>query len=476
MEQSKIYPIILCGGSGTRLWPVSRKSMPKQFGDLLGEETLFQETCRRFDAVAFASPTIVTNEQFRFTVKDQLAQIGIAPEHIVLEPAAKNTAPAALASAMKIAKIDANALILILPSDHSIKDIAAFRSHVQNAAQSIEPDQIVTFGVVPSRPETGYGYLELAQNHDKKDALIKLNRFVEKPDLKTAQAMVEAGHYLWNAGIFLARADTLIKAFQTYAKAMFDAVSKACKATTSELGFVRPDATQWAQCPADSIDYAIMEKYHNLAVMPVDVGWSDLGDWNAVWQSSLQNENGVALRGAAMELECHNSLLRSDEPTMQIVGIGLNDIFAVATKDAVVVGHMDRAQDVKLTVESMKALDVPQAEQSLRDSRPWGWYEVLVQGPRFQVKRIVVHPGASLSLQSHYHRAEHWTVVEGSAVVTVDDKVKLIGENESVFVPLGAIHRLENPGKVPLTLIEVQSGSYLGEDDIVRYEDNFGRS
>lgn len=470
------YPIILCGGSGTRLWPVSRKSYPKQFSKIVGDKTLFQETCARFKSENFSALTIVTNDRFRFTVLDELSDIGIHDIDVVLEPSPRNTAPAVLAGALHVASKDPEATILILPADHSIVDLNTFIRAIETAGEHMKQNEIVTFGIKPSHPETGYGYLEVDGESVELEKLQKLRKFVEKPDLGTANEMLKAGNFLWNGGIFLVKCSHLIDQYKTHQSEIWESVSQAMENSSVDQGFIRPDETIWAHSPDVSIDYAIMEKSPNLAVLPVDMGWSDLGDWKSVWEASEKDENGVAFSGSAYSVDCKNTLLRSEKENLVVVGVNLEDIFAVAMNDAVVVGKLDSAQDVKKIVKMLKDNGEKQADEFPLDHRPWGWYETLVLGKRFQVKRIVVKPGAALSLQSHVHRSEHWTVVEGCARVTVDDEVKLLGENMSVYIPLGAIHRMENPGRIPLTLIEVQSGSYLGEDDITRYEDQFGRS
>lgn len=469
-----IYPIILCGGSGTRLWPLSRKSYPKQFSRIIGDHTLFQASCMRFHHDGFAKPVIVTDERFRFTILDELEDIQLSANDIILEPSGKNTAPAVLAAILEIRKKQKDAKVLILPADHAVQDIAAFTQAVQSAASAMGQEEIVTFGVQPTRPDTGYGYLELTQN-SQDSPLKELQSFREKPDHATAESMLASGNFLWNAGVFLGNADWFVQEYQRLQGELYAATEQAMDNASQDLAFTRPDAQSWQALPDISIDYAIMEKTQNIKVMPIDIGWSDLGNWKAVWENSPQDENANAVSESAYAIDCQNALLRSEREDLALVGIGLENIFAVAMNDAVVIGHMDRAQDVKLAVDKLKANGHKQASEFPKDHRPWGWYETLALGDRFQVKRIVVKPGASLSLQSHVHRSEHWTVVEGSAKITIDGRVELLGENQSIYVPLGAVHRMENPGKIPLTLIEVQSGPYLGEDDIIRYEDSFGR-
>ncbi|MGR3458071.1 MAG: mannose-1-phosphate guanylyltransferase/mannose-6-phosphate isomerase [Pseudooceanicola nanhaiensis] len=471
-----IIPTLLCGGSGTRLWPLSRKSYPKQFARLMGEESLFQASARRLSGEGFAAPVVLTGDPFRFIVTEQLAAVEMAPQGILIEPEGRNTAPAILAAALWLADEDPQALMLVAPSDHVIPDPATFRATVQAAAARAEAGDLVTFGITPTRSETGYGYLELAAGAEAgADTPQSLARFVEKPGAERAAEMLAAGTFLWNAGIFLFTAETLIAAYRLHAPDLLTAVEGALKGATSDLGFTRLEPQAWAGAQDISIDYAIMEKAENLAVMPYSGAWSDLGGWDAVWMESTQDAAGNACSDHATAIDCSGSLLRSETPGQEVVGIGLSDMMVVAMSDAVLVAPKSEAQRVKDAVSALKAKGVPQAVQLPRDYRPWGWYESLIIGGRFQVKRIVVHPGASLSLQSHHHRSEHWIVVEGTAKVTVDAEVKLITENQSVYIPLGAVHRMENPGKVPMVLIEVQTGSYLGEDDIIRYEDIYAR-
>ncbi|MBJ2149403.1 mannose-1-phosphate guanylyltransferase/mannose-6-phosphate isomerase [Paracoccus sp. IB05] len=474
----KIAPVLLCGGSGTRLWPLSRKSYPKQFALESGGMTLFQASAARLsgegNGLCFTAPLIVTGSDFRFIVTEQLAAIGTDPGPILIEPAARNTAPAVLAAALYLHQNDPEAVALVAPSDHAIPDSAAFRAAVARGMEALSRGQIVTFGITPDRAETGYGWLELATASEAGEA-VKLGRFVEKPDAARATTMLEAGNFLWNAGIFLFRTADLIAAYESFAPAMTLAVREALAGGVSDLGFLRLAAAPWAQIEDVSIDYAVMEKAANLSVVPFSGSWSDLGGWDAVWRDGGPDAEGNVLGGHSTAIDCRNTLLRSESDAVELVGIGLDGLIAVAMPDAVLVARADRAQDVKKAVAALKAKGARQAETLPRDFRPWGWYESLVVGDRFQVKRIHVHPGAALSLQSHFHRSEHWIVVEGTARVTVDDEVTLLTENQSVYVPLGSIHRMENPGKVPMVLIEVQTGSYLGEDDIIRYEDVYAR-
>lgn len=469
-----ITPVLLCGGSGTRLWPLSRKSYPKQFAALGGAGTLFQASARRLDGPGFAAPLVITHADFRFIVADQLAAAGIAPGTVMIEPAARNTAPAVLAAALHVAAEDPDRLMLVAPSDHVVADAAAFRAAVAAGAAAARAGAIVTFGIRPTRAETGYGWLELAAAAAA-GAAVPLVRFVEKPDAGRAAAMLAAGRYLWNAGIFLFTAAAIVKAFAAHAPDLLPPVQAAVAAARSDLGFLRLAPEPWAEARDISIDYAVMERASNLVVVPFDGGWSDLGDWDAVWREGPQDAAGLTAAGTVTAIDCEGSLLRSEAEGLALVGIGLKDVVAVAMPDAVLVADRSRAQEVRAAVAALKAQGTRQAETFPRDHRPWGWFETLALGERFQVKRIVVHPGRSLSLQSHMHRAEHWIVVQGTARVTVDAEVRLLAENQSVYIPLGARHRLENPGRLDMVLIEVQTGAYLGEDDIIRYEDVYAR-
>ncbi|PYE84519.1 mannose-1-phosphate guanylyltransferase/mannose-6-phosphate isomerase [Pseudoroseicyclus aestuarii] len=477
---TQITPVILSGGSGTRLWPLSRKSYPKQFARLIGEESLFQSCARRLsgegaDGLRFTPPAIVTGADFRFIVTEQLQEVGVDPGPVVIEPEAKNTAPAVLAAALHAQAQDPEAVLLVAPSDHLIPDAAAFRAAVAQGMQAVTEGRLVTFGIRPDRPETGYGYLHLAQAPDGSGGPVPLEAFVEKPALAEAERMLADGAYRWNAGIFLFAAKDIVAAFDRHAPAIVAPVRAALEAAQHDLGFLRLAPGPWARLPDDSIDYAVMEKAEALSVVPFDGAWSDLGSWEAVLRETAPEAGGTATSGSALAIDCRNTLLRSEDPEVELVGIGLDGIFAVAMPDAVLVARLDRAQDVKQAVTALKARGARQAEAFAMDHRPWGHYETLALSDRFQVKRIVVKPGAALSLQSHHHRSEHWIVVAGTARVTVDGTVQLVTENQSIYVPLGSVHRMENPGKVPMVLIEVQTGSYLGEDDIIRYEDVYAR-
>ena len=474
-----ITPVILCGGSGTRLWPLSRKSYPKQFVPLVDEQTLFQASAKRLSGTSgkldFTAPTVLTGSDFRFIVTEQLSAIGIDPGAILIEPEGRNTAPAIFAAALYLVEKDPEAIMLVAPSDHVVPDVAAFHTAIEKGLSAIEAGKLVTFGIKPTHAETAYGYLELTAEPDASGSAVDLKQFVEKPDADRAAEMVAAGTFLWNAGIFLLKAKDIIAAFTKYAPTLTAPVTEAVDMAQVDLGFLRLDPEAWTKAEDISIDYAVMEKADNLAVVPFDGGWSDLGGWDAVWREAGPDENGVVTSGDATAIDCKDSLIRSDSDRLEVVGIGLENIMAIAMNDAVLVADMSRAQDVKKAVTALKAKGADQATQFPKDHRPWGWFESLVVGGRFQVKRIHVHPGAALSLQSHFHRSEHWIVVEGTARVTVDDEVQLVTENQSVYIPLGAVHRMENPGKVPMVLIEVQTGSYVGEDDIIRYEDVYSR-
>ena len=476
-KMTKITPVLLCGGSGTRLWPLSRKSYPKQFAKLTGDASLFQHAATRLSGQNYNRPLILTNTDFRFIVVEQLAAAQIDPGAILIEPQGRNTGPAILAAVLHVSATDPDGLVLVAPSDHVMPDAAAFRAAVANATPAALAGRIVTFGISPDRAETGYGWLELATRPEPGCAApMALRRFIEKPDAERAGEMLAAGNFLWNAGIFLFSARTALAAFESHAPHLMAPVTAAVQQASVDLGFLRLAAEPWAKAQDVSIDFAVMEKADNLDVLPFDAGWSDLGDWDAVWrEASLRDGNGNGLTGNVTVIDCSNSLLRAETEGQVLVAIGLDDIVAVAMKDAVLIAPRNRAQDVKAVVAHLKAKSAPQAEMFLRDHRPWGWFETLALSDRFQVKRIVVKPGAALSLQSHIHRAEHWIVVSGTALVTIGDTETLVTENQSVFIPLGEKHRMKNPGRVPMVLIEVQTGAYLGEDDIIRYDDAYAR-
>jgi len=472
----EIVPVLLAGGAGTRLWPLSRKSFPKQFSSLVGEQTLFQQSALRLKSssgLSFAAPVTLTNADFRFIVAEQFQAVGIDPGAILIEPAGKNTAPAILAASLHVMNEHPDAILLVSPSDHVVPDTEAFHQVISDGLQAVNSGRIVTFGISPSRAETGYGYLELDKVSGNSAEPVR--RFIEKPDEATAQTLLDAGNYLWNAGIFMFRAGDMLAAFSDYAPELLDPVKHALENGRADLGFFRLDPDSWSACKDVSIDYAIMEKADNLVAIPFSAGWSDLGGWDAVWAEYQPDSDGVVSSEHALAIDCKNVLLRSESDSQQLVGLGLENIIAVAMPDAVLVADMQQAQNVKKIVSTLKQKDILQAETFPKDHRPWGWFETLVMKGRFQVKRIFVKPGGALSLQSHHHRSEHWIVVEGTARVTIDDTVRLVTEGESVHIPVGAVHRMENPGKLPMVLIEVQTGSYLGEDDIIRYEDIYSR-
>ena len=469
-----IYPVILCGGSGTRLWPASRKAYPKQFAKLIGEESLYQLTLRRLNGKGFGAPLIMTGDTFRFMAVEQAAQIGLDDARVVIEPEARDTAPAILTAALLL-EDEPDAKMLVAPSDHVIGDVPAFLKSVELGVDAAETGALVTFGVAPTRPETGYGYLELPASSDDGKA-VQLKSFCEKPDADNAKAMLEAGNYLWNAGIFLLRVRDVLAAFEEHAPDLMEPCRQAIAEGVEDLGFFRLGQDGYGQARAVSFDYAIMEKASPVMAVPLTSDWSDLGSWESLWQAQELDAAGVSVSGPVTALDCKDSYLRSEEENIQLVGLGLNNIVAVAMRDAVLVADKSRTQEVKAVVSTLRDAQVAQADDYPRFHRPWGWYETLCLGTRFQVKRIMVKPGGILSLQSHHHRSEHWIVVAGTAEVTIGEEVKLVTENQGVYIPLGAVHRMANPGKLPMYLIEVQTGSYLGEDDIVRYEDIYDRT
>jgi len=469
---SMIHPFVLSGGSGTRLWPLSRSNYPKQFQALGGgEHSLLQQSCLRVGVPGFAGCSVLCNNDHRFLVAEQLQSAGIDDATIVLEPVGRNTAPAALTSALIAAGRDPEALVLLMPSDHVIVDTAAFQRTIQKGFDAACDGRIVTFGVKPDKPETGYGYIEVGQGDNDVHAV---SRFVEKPVKETAEEYLKAGNFLWNAGIFLYSARTMIAAFEKHSPETLRHCRDALEHAKLDLDFLRLDETAYAQCENLSIDYAIIEKNDGVACVPLESDWSDLGSWQALWDIGDKDTDGNVTSGDVVLHDSRNNYVQSlDGVCMSL--IGMDGVIAVATQDAILLAPKDRAQDVKHIVDQLKASGRAEAEFHKRVYRPWGWYEQRGQGSRFQVKYLMVKPGAKLSLQSHHHRAEHWVVVSGTAEVTVDDKTFLMTENESTYIPLGATHRLANPGKLPALLVEIQSGSYLGEDDIVRYEDDFNR-
>ena len=450
-----IHPVILCGGSGTRLWPSSRKSYPKQFAPLLGETSLYQRTLQRFSQPGFSAPLVMTGEDFRFMAVEQAEVLGLSDARVVVEPVGRDTAPAILAAALMLEATPED-LMLVAPSDHTMADLEAFHAAVEAGKGSASEGALVTFGVTPARPETGYGYLQLA---GRPDGVTTVTKFTEKPDLETAKAMLEAGHYLWNGGIFMGRVRDFIAAFEAHAPDLIEPVRAAVTKADQDLGFTRLDTEAFSNARAVSLDYAIMEQADWVVAVPLDCGWSDLGAWDALLGASGPDAAGNATYGDVTLMECEGSYLRSEDDNMTMVGLGLQNVVAVAMRDAVLVADKSRSQDLKKVVETLRAEGKAQADDYPRFHRPWGWYETLCLDTRFQVKRIMVKPGGVLSLQSHRHRSEHWIVVAGTAEVTIGEEIKLVSENEGVYIPLGAKHRMANPGKVPMYLIEVQTGA-----------------
>lgn len=470
----KIYPVILSGGAGTRLWPLSRAALPKQLLPLVSERTMLQETALRLcDHAALQAPLIVCGNEHRFMVAEQLREIQLTPQGIMLEPVARNTAPAVAAAAHYLQAIDPDALMLVLPADHVINDVPAFHAAVDQAAAAARNGALTTFGIVPTAPETGYGYIHAGAPLAQQGAFA-VDRFVEKPDRATAEGFLAEGNYFWNSGMFLFRADAYLAELQAFQPAMASACAAAVSQSYRDLDFCRLDEAAFAASPADSIDYAVMEHTRHAVVVPAAIGWSDVGSWLALWEVQPADAQGNVSRGDVYLDDVSGSLVRAESRIVAVVGV--KDLVVVETADAVLVAHKAQVQRVKHIVEHLKASQRTEHLHHTRVYRPWGCYEGIDLGERFQVKRITVNPGGKLSLQMHHHRAEHWIVVSGTARVTCGDTVTLLTENESTYIPIGMNHRLENPGKLPLHLIEVQSGSYLGEDDIVRFEDVYQRT
>ena len=469
-----IAPVILCGGSGTRLWPVSRKSYPKQFWPLISAHTMLQETAARAVGPGFAPPIVVANEDHRFIVAEQLRAAHAKGARILLEPEGRNSAPAIAAAALLAARGNPDALLWIMPADAAIADGAALTQALAIAAAAARTGLIVTFGMQAHSPETGYGYIEQGNALAGIPGAFQIARFIEKPDHDTAIALIAQGRHCWNSGMFVATARILLDHFAELAPDVLEAASAALAASSTDLDFIRLGADAFRAAPSISFDYAIAERTSRAAVVPATLGWSDVGSWSAIWEIAAKDAQGNAAIGDTLIEDSRNCYVRSEGAVTAV--LGLENIIVVTTPDAVLVADRRRAQDVKTVVERLRETQRGEADSHTRVDRPWGFYECLIEGDRFQVKRIVVNPGARLSLQKHFHRAEHWVVVAGSAVVTRDAETILVRENESLYLPLGCVHRLENPGKIPLTLIEVQSGAYLGEDDIVRLEDHYGRS
>ena len=463
-----LRPVLLSGGSGTRLWPLSREAYPKQFLPLVGQRTMLQDTWLRVAPIAAAAPLVVANEEHRFLVAEQLRQIGAPVPAIMLEPVGRNTAPAIAAAALQAMHEGQDPLLLVLPSDHVVRDADGFRDAVREASAAAEEGALVTFGIVPNAPETGFGYIQAQPG----EGLRRVLRFVEKPDADTARAYLDQGGYFWNSGMFLFRARRYLDELRRFRPDIVEAVSAAVDAAQRDGDFIRLDQKAFAACPSDSIDYAVMEKTDAAAVLPVDIGWNDVGSWSALWDVAERDADGNARHGDVIAVDSRNSYAYARR---LVALVGLDDIVVVETDDAVLVARKDRVQEVKQVVAQLKGAQRSQAVLHREVHRPWGSYDSVDLGARHQVKRIKVKPGAQLSLQSHRHRAEHWIVVSGIARVTREDEVFELFENQSTYIPIGAKHRLENPGKEMLELVEVQSCGYLGEDDIVRYSDIYGR-
>jgi mannose-1-phosphate guanylyltransferase/mannose-6-phosphate isomerase len=470
-----LIPVILSGGSGTRLWPLSRELYPKQLLPLVGDHTMLQETAKRLDGVAdLGAPVVVCNESHRFMVAEQMLQLGTKPAAIILEPVGRNTAPAVAVAALvalhRTQGTEQDPILLVLPADHVIRDVEAFREAVASGRAAAEAGKLVTFGVVPDRPETGYGYIRKAKGQGP---AYPVAEFVEKPNLETAVRYVQSGEYFWNSGMFMFRARTYLAELGKFAPEMLKACEAAVTAAKSDLDFTRLSAETFGACPSDSIDYAVMEKTADAVVVPLDAGWSDVGSWSALQDALPRDASGNVISGDVITEGTTGSYLHAT--SRMIAAVGLTDHVVVETKDAVLVAPRDKVQDVKALVNQLKAQGRYETSLHREVFRPWGSYDSIDNGDRFQVKRLVVKPGAQMSLQLHHHRAEHWIVVSGTARITRGEETFLLGENESTFIPMGTKHRIENPGKVTLHIIEVQSGSYLGEDDIVRFEDVYGR-
>ena len=471
----KLVPVILCGGTGTRLWPLSRASYPKQYWALAGkgDETLLQQTQQRLVGLAgLAPPLLICNEEHRFIVAEQMRQIGVDPAAILLEPMGRNTAPAIAVAALQASARGEDPLLLILAADHVIRDAARFRTTVEAGMDAAREGQLVTFGIVPTAAETGYGYIEAAE--PLAGVPVPIARFVEKPDRATAEAFLATGRFTWNSGMFLFRASAILAELKRLAPELLAACRSALEHDSADLDFLRLEREAFANCPNVAIDVAVMERTDRGTVLPLEAGWSDVGSWSALWETTDHDAQGNVLRGRVISEDVRNCYLRSEHRL--VVGLGVEDLVVVETDDVVLVAHRDRAQDVKTVVGLLESAGASESKAHRRIYRPWGSYDGITEGDRWQVKKIVVNPGACLSLQKHHHRAEHWIVVKGTAVVEKDGVEELVGENQSTYIPLGARHRLSNPGKIPVEMIEVQSGPYLGEDDIVRYDDLYGRS
>lgn len=466
-----MIPVILSGGSGTRLWPLSRGQFPKQFLPLISNHTMLQETVLRLNGVeGMKAPIAICNEDHRFMMAEQLWEIGIKPSAIILEPMGKNTAPAVAIAALTAESEDD--VLLVLPADHVISDLEVFHYAIAQAKVLAEQGKLVTFGIVPTEPETGYGYIK--RNALQQGGAFNVAAFVEKPDLDTAKYYLESGDYFWNSGMFAFKAGSFLQELNKFNPDMLLACRRALEAAKVDLDFIRLDKTLFSACPADSIDYAVMEKTDKAVVIPLDAGWNDVGSWSALWDVADKDQFGNAISGDVLAVDSENSFVHAENKLVAIIGV--RDLVIVETADALMVAPKDRVQEVKDVVAQLKQHKRSEAELHRKVYRPWGHYDSVDSGERYQTKRIVVKPGARLSLQKHHHRAEHWVVVKGTALVTKDDETILLSENQSTYIPLGTVHCLENPGIIPLEMVEVQSGSYLGEDDIVRFEDSYGRN
>ncbi len=477
ITDSSVYPVILSGGSGSRLWPISRSLHPKQLQPLLAEHSLLQDTALRFAGQnGYPGPVVICNDEHRFLIAEQLREKQLKPTMQILEPVGRNTAPAAAVAAMCLQETDPDAILLLMPADHRIGDLPAFFDAIASARLAAQAGMLVTFGIKPAHPETGYGYIRQGPaiaSLCESEVIYKVDRFVEKPDRETAQAYLDSGDYFWNSGIFMFRADAFLQQLAILQPEILRACRRATEQGQSDLDFFRLDKESFATCPADSIDYAVMEHADNVAMVPVDMDWSDVGSWAALWDLAQHDDSGNSLIGDVITKQTRNSYIRAENRL--IATIGVEDLVVVETADAVLVAARDKVQQVKEVVDTLKQDGRHEHRNHQRVYRPWGFYETLDLGDRHQVKHLMVKPGAQLSLQMHHHRAEHWVVVKGSARVTRNNETHLLAENASIYLPLGCSHRLENPGSVPLSVIEVQSGSYLGEDDIVRFDDDYQR-
>ncbi|MBA3576963.1 MAG: mannose-1-phosphate guanylyltransferase/mannose-6-phosphate isomerase [Sphingomonas sp.] len=471
---TNIRPVLLSGGAGTRLWPVSRLAFPKQLLPIADNQTMLQATAGRVAGAGFLDMLVVGDEEHRFFIEDQLALSGLTPAAILLEPEGRNTAAAIALAANWVTTQGQDDLLLVLPSDHVIRDVEAFRAAVQAARPAAEQGGLVTFGIRPDRPHTGYGYIEVGDEGSTLQGIPRVAAFVEKPSVELAREYIAGGRFLWNSGMFLYRASAILEELERYEPEIAAAVAQASQESSADGSFVRPGARAFASSPSISIDFAVMEKTAKAFVIPVDIGWSDVGSWEALWDIGPKDADENVLQGPVISLDSKGCLVRSEHGAV-VVALGLRNIGVVATRDAILVTDMACSQEVKQAVELLREQGHETATSAVEVFRPWGSYQTTDKGERFQTKRIVVKPGASLSLQKHHHRSEHWIVVKGTAEVTIGDEVRLLQENESTFISAGTLHRLANPGRVPLHLIEVQCGPYLGEDDIVRVDDHYGR-